>query len=97
HVYARVAAARAALILTVSEHARSQIALHSGVNPDRIVAIPHGTPSDLRRIDDARERARLRESMRLPYSFLLADALKNPGVLVDAWKKLAPSVRACRK
>ncbi len=81
------------LILTVSQHAKKDILRYCRLSPQRIVPIPHAPTPDMRRItdravlDDARTRYQLR------HPFVLADALKNPGVLVRAWRRLPNSLR----
>jgi glycosyltransferase involved in cell wall biosynthesis len=97
HFCSRAALRRADTLLTVSEHAGREIARHSGFDPRRIIAVPHAPTPDLRRIDDLTVLADLRRRFELPPQFVLADALKNPGALVHAWRRLAPELRQSRR
>jgi glycosyltransferase involved in cell wall biosynthesis len=97
HLLTRQAVRRADLVLTVSTYAKQEILRYSGLAPDRIVPAPHAPAPDLRRIDDAAQLDDVRRRYRLPRSFVLADALKNPAVLVRAWRLLPPELRAGRQ
>lgn len=93
HLCTRLALRRADLVLTASEHARNEIALYSGFDPQRIVPIPHAPTHDLRRIEDPERLAEVRQRHGLARPFVLADALKNPIVIVKAWCLLPPALR----
>lgn len=93
HLLSTQSMRRADLLLTVSGHAARQIAAQSGFPLDRIVPIPHAPTPDLQRIEDAQELAALRERFALTHPFVLADALKNPAVLVRAWRRLPDRLR----
>ncbi len=84
---------RADLVLTVSEHARREIAHHGRYDPGRIVAIHHGIEAGLRRVTDAAVLAEVRARYRLERPFILADGLKNPAVIVRAWQHLPQHLR----
>jgi glycosyltransferase involved in cell wall biosynthesis len=84
---------KADLVLTVSHHAARDIARHTGLRPDRIVPIPHAPTPDLRPISDPSELDSVRARYRLPRAFVLADALKNPAVLIRAWRRLPVQLR----
>ncbi len=88
---------RAHLVLTVSEYARQQIAKHSWFPLRRIVAVPHAPTPDLRRVEAAAELADVRRRLAVPERFVLADGIKNPGVLVRAWRRLPEALRAGRQ
>lgn len=94
HCCSVAALRRADLVLTVSEHARTEIARVGGVDPGRIVAIPHAPTPDLRRIGEPALLAEVRGRYGLTSPFVLADGLKNPGVLARAWPLLPPTIRA---
>lgn len=94
HACTRLAVKRADLLLTVSEWAADEIARYSGLARDRVIAIPHAPTPDLRRITDAGVLTDVRARHGLAQPFVLADALKNPAVLVRAWRGLAPALRA---
>lgn len=87
---------QADLVLTVSEQARGDIA-HQGLIPvERIVAIPHGAPPDAVQVTDAAVLADVRTRLDLPARFVLADGLKNPAVLLRAWRRLPAPLREGR-
>jgi glycosyltransferase involved in cell wall biosynthesis len=90
-------AQRADVLLTVSEHAKSDIAQRGGFDPNRIVVVPHAPGPDMRNIDDPAVLHAVRTRHGLPCQFVLADALKNPATLVRAWRLLPDEVRRDRK
>ncbi|NJM07763.1 glycosyltransferase family 4 protein [Candidatus Gracilibacteria bacterium] len=94
HVCSTLALKRADLVLTVSEHARHEIARVSGFSSEHIVAVPHAPTPDLRRVEDEDTLAALRTRFGISHPFVLADGLKNPAVLVRAWRRLPEVVRA---
>ncbi|GAB4197498.1 MAG: glycosyltransferase family 1 protein [Roseiflexaceae bacterium] len=93
HLCSTAAVRRADLLLTVSEHAGREIARHSGFDPRRIVAVPHAPTPDLRRVSDPQTLAEVRGHYGIDRPFVLADALKNPAVLVRAWRRLPQELR----
>lgn len=97
HFCSRTALRRAAMLLTVSNYAGHQIARHSRFDPGKIIAVPHAPTPDLRRIEDPDTLAEVRRRHDLPQRFVLADALKNPAVLVRAWRRLPDELRADRQ
>ncbi|NOK63607.1 MAG: glycosyltransferase family 1 protein [Chloroflexi bacterium AL-W] len=93
--YCTVAAIRHAdLLLTVSAHARREIIHYSTFASDRIVPVPHAPTPDLQRIIDSKILSQVRQRHHISTSFVLADALKNPAVLVRAWRQLSETIRA---
>ncbi|MBL8056557.1 MAG: glycosyltransferase family 4 protein, partial [Anaerolineales bacterium] len=88
HALTRAAVDRAHLLLTVSQHARAEIAKHGRLDAERIVAVPHAPTPDLRRLEDPARLAEVRQRHQIARPFILADALKNPGVIVRAWRRL---------
>ncbi|MBI1295449.1 glycosyltransferase [bacterium] len=88
---------KADLLLTVSHHAQQEIAQQSGLPLHKIVPIPHAPTADLKRITDnaVLQWTRTRHGLRKP--FVLADGLKNPGVLIDAWRLLPTGLTAERE
>jgi len=52
HFVTRAAVKRAQAVITVSDYSRRQILRHSGLDPDRVVVIPHACPHDIVRVDD---------------------------------------------
>lgn len=91
HAWTRFAARRADLILTISEHSKQEIARYGRIEPERIVVVPHGVPFDAQRQLPGCTDVRSRLGVARP--FILADALKNPKLLLDAWRQLDPRIR----
>ena len=87
---------RATLVLTVSEYSRTAILEASGLRPDRVVAIPHGAPPGARPITSPEVTEGVRNALGVHGAFVLADALKNPEVLLRAWSRLPADLRAHR-
>ena len=93
--YCTVAAVRRAdLLLTVSAHAGREIAHYSAFASERIVPVPHAPTPDLQRITDEKILADVCQRHQINTSFVLADALRNPAVLVRAWRQLPGHIRA---
>ncbi len=84
---------RAALLLTVSEHAKQDILRYCRFDPQRIMPVPHAPTPDLRRISDPAILADVQQRHGLDRPFVLADALKNPAALVRAWQHLPATLR----
>jgi glycosyltransferase involved in cell wall biosynthesis len=93
HFCTRLALRHAHLVLTISQYSRSEIAHYSEFDPERIVPVPLAISSDLQRIDDPEQLAAVRQRHHLTRPFVLADALKNPIVIVKAWKQLPADLR----
>ena len=97
HFATSLAARRADLILTVSQHAAQQIASVGRIDPRVIVSTLEAPSQQLSRVSDPTVISDLRQRFGLVRSFVLADALKNPRVLVDAWKLLPETLREERE
>lgn len=97
HLCSRAAIRRASIILTVSETAKREIHRRIGGDPARIIAVPHAPTPDLVRVTNSERLSDVRRQYDLPAGFVLADALKNPGVLVAAWQRLPAELRADRR
>jgi glycosyltransferase involved in cell wall biosynthesis len=93
HLLTRAAVQRADLLMTVSEYSRQAIARRSGFDPGRILIAHSGPSPDMRRVEDPATLQAVRERYNLQRPFVLADALKNPAVLVRAWGRLPERVR----
>lgn len=93
HYCTRLALTRASLLLTVSDYARQRIARHSNVSQERIWIAPNAPAPGVRRIEDPAVLAEVRQRHRLGRPFVLADALKNPAALAEAWRLLPPEIR----
>lgn len=94
HYGSRRALRKAALVLTVSEYARRDIMDYTKFDPSRIVAIPHGLTDDVQRVTAPEVLQAVRERYNLTRPYILADALKNPEVLLRAWPLLPETIRA---
>ncbi|MGE3508312.1 MAG: glycosyltransferase family 4 protein [Vicinamibacterales bacterium] len=81
-------------IITVSEHARAEIANRGRIRPEQIQAIHSGCSDAFQRVSDAGALQAVRERFSLPARFLLADGIKNPGALLAAYDRLPAVVRA---
>lgn len=97
HYMSVAALRRADLVLTVSQHAAHEIAHHGHYDRARIVPVPHAPTADLRRIEDDAVLTSLRERHQLHRPFVLADALKNPAALIQAWRRLPGALREGRQ
>jgi glycosyltransferase involved in cell wall biosynthesis len=89
----RLALRRAHSLLTVSEYSRREIARYSSFDPQRIVVAPLAPAPELRRVEDPSAHADVRQRYELTKPFVIADALKNPGVILRAWQRLPPDLR----
>ncbi len=97
HVMSSMAVRKASMIVTVSEHARRRIIEVGKIDPDRVRAVPHAPTPQFKRIEDAAVLQDVRLRHALPRHFVLADALKNPEVLIRAWRLLPQELRGDRK
>lgn len=93
HLMTTAAVRQADLIITTSEYSRREISRHTRLPDDRILAVYHGRAQDLERIEDQSTLSALRQRLHIERPFVLADALKNPGVLVRAWQLLPSDLR----
>lgn len=94
HHCTKAALRRTRLIVTVSEYAKQQINRYSSFDLCRIVPVPHAPTPDLKRIQDPMILADICRRHNLTTPYVLADALKNPAVLVRAWQKLPAALQA---
>jgi glycosyltransferase involved in cell wall biosynthesis len=89
----RASLKRAARLISVSDHARADIAARSDFPIDRIVTIYEAAEDRFHSIVDPQvlesERARLQVGDR----FVLADGIKNPGALIEAFGLLPECIR----
>ena len=93
HFCSTTAVNRAHLLVTVSNYSKTKILDNTHIAPDRIVVTPSGPAPTMRRVEDAAQCDDVRNRHALRKPFVLADALKNPGVLVKAWGLLPESLR----
>lgn len=90
----RAALRNAWRVLTVSEHARADIAARGGSAVERIQAIHSGCDELFRRlaVEDS-SLSEIRNRLALPPLFLLADGIKNPSAVLAAYDRLAEETR----
>ncbi len=93
HYCTHAAVRRADLVITISEYSKRQIALYGQIDPRKISLVPHGCPLDIHRVEDLNTLADVRRRLELTRPFILAEAYKNPGVIVRAWRALPAAVR----
>jgi glycosyltransferase involved in cell wall biosynthesis len=93
HFHSIQSVRKADLIVTISKYARQQILRWGKLSDEKVIAIHHGRPTNVQKVTDARELAHIRSVHGLTKEFVLADALKNPAVLVRAWKLLPEEFR----
>lgn len=93
HYMSLAALRRADLLVTVSGYSKAQISRFSGFDPRRIVVVPHACPGDRQRVEDQAQLADVRKRLQLDRPFALAEAFKNPGVILRAWKLLSSDLR----
>jgi glycosyltransferase involved in cell wall biosynthesis len=84
---------KADLIITISEYARQQILQWGKLPMDKVVAIHHGRPTNVQKVTEVGELENVRKTYGITKEFALADALKNPAVLVRAWRQLPEEIR----
>ncbi|MCG8350917.1 MAG: glycosyltransferase family 4 protein [Chloroflexales bacterium] len=97
HVCSKAALRRADLLITASEHARREIAAVGRIDLQKIVAVHHAPTPDMGRVTEPARLDAVRHSYELSRPFVLADGLKNPVVLVRAWRRLPAALRASRQ
>jgi glycosyltransferase involved in cell wall biosynthesis len=75
-------------IVTVSEYSRKNILRVLNFDPQRVRACPHGLPNNAQMSLDQHTLDEVKARFNLDKPFVIADALKNPSALVEAWKTL---------
>ena len=83
----------AALVLTISQSAGAQISATGRLEGRRIRVVPHGVEREWGRVQDSARVEELRRRFGLKRRVILADAIKNPGVLLRAWPMLPEALR----
>ena len=86
---------KADLIITMSHYSREQILKNIDVDPDRLVVWTNGPSPDIHEVKDPTLLKAIRQRFGLTKPFVIADGVKNPGVLVEAWKLLPAELREC--
>jgi glycosyltransferase involved in cell wall biosynthesis len=93
HFCSTSAVNQAHLLVTVSNYSKTKILHNSRIAPDRVIVAPSGPAPTMHRVEDMTTRNEVRTRHQLSKRFVLADALKNPGVLVKAWQLLPETLR----
>jgi glycosyltransferase involved in cell wall biosynthesis len=93
HYCTSMALRNADMVITVSDYSRRQIARYSSLGKEKIVPVPHACPHDIQRIENMAELADVQYRLGLRRPFILAEAFKNPGVIVRAWRLLSDNLR----
>jgi glycosyltransferase involved in cell wall biosynthesis len=93
HFHTLQSVRKADLIVTISSYAKKQIVTWGKLKEDKVTAIHHGRPTNVKKVSEARELERVRSLFGISKDYVLADALKNPAVLVRAWKLLPEEIR----
>ena len=82
------------IVITVSEYSKREIVRRSGLSEDRVIAVKYGPAPIFQRIEQRASLDEVRARLRVQRPFLLADAIKNPGVIANAWRRLPEALRA---
>jgi hypothetical protein len=91
HMMTARAARHATRIITMSAYSRDTIAAASGRDPGAFTIVHHGAPPRLPVSSAA--TARLLAQAGVTARYVLADGLKNPGVILKAAARLDPAIR----
>ena len=81
-------------VLTVSEHARRDIATRSNYPLERITAIHQAGSAPFVPIDDCDVLRTTRSKYHLAARIVLGDGIKNPAALIEAFDRLPTALRA---
>ena len=90
----RRAVRRADRLITVSEHARQEIARIGRCDPERLTVVHEAADPRFRRLSDRAPVDAIRARWQMASTVVLADGIKNPGALTAAWRLLPEPVRA---
>lgn len=91
HLVTSRAARRASRLITMSEYSRQTIVEASGRRPSEIDVVHHGAPPAVPLTPADVVTAAANHGIATPY--VLADGLKNPGVVLRAAARMAPDIR----
>jgi glycosyltransferase involved in cell wall biosynthesis len=80
-------------LITVSEHARQEIARIGGCSPDRLTVVHEAAEPSFRRLADQAPVEAARRRYDLQGAVVLADGIKNPGALLSAWQLVPETAR----
>jgi glycosyltransferase involved in cell wall biosynthesis len=90
----RRAVRQADRLITVSEHARQEIARIGGCDPGRLTVVHEAADPRFRHLADRTPVDAMRARWRMASTVVLADGIKNPGALTAAWRLLPDAIRA---
>jgi glycosyltransferase involved in cell wall biosynthesis len=80
-------------LVTISEYSKKQILQYSSIDGSIISIIPHACPEDMKRVTEEDVINEVLGRLNLFKPFILAEAFKNPGVIVRAWDLLPDHVK----
>jgi glycosyltransferase involved in cell wall biosynthesis len=83
----------ASMIVTGTEHARSEILARAPVAPARIQLTPWSGDPTFRRVTEPERLAQARQRFMPRAGLIVADGIKNAGAVVAAYRRLPPHVR----
>jgi glycosyltransferase involved in cell wall biosynthesis len=89
----RATLGRAARVITVSEHARRDIAARSRYPLEHIYAIHEAASESFKTIDNQTVLDEVRARLGLAQRIILADGIKNPGAIIDAHARLPDALK----
>jgi glycosyltransferase involved in cell wall biosynthesis len=89
----RRAVRRADRLITVSEHARQEIARIGRCDPNRLTVVHEAADPRFRHLTDRGPVEAIRAHWQMSSVVLLADGIKNPGALTAAWRVLPEAIR----
>ena len=81
------------LVITISEYSKARILEHANLGEQKITALLYPPSPHFHRIDDPEVLADVQRRYGLRKPFILADGIKNPAALVQAWKLLPADLR----
>lgn len=87
----------ARVMFAVSDYARDDILKYCAFDRERIISARYGAPPHMRPITDKAVLDAARSRLGISQRFILADALKNPGVIHRAWRRMPEALRASHK
>lgn len=80
-------------VITPSDHARQDAMARMGIDRDRIDVVGLAAAPVFTPLSDPRAREALRARLGVPERFVLADAIKNPSVVIAAFRAVPEAVR----
>lgn len=90
---AKLSLIRSERVITVSEHARRDIATRNDFPLDRIVAIHEAADEAFAVIAERNRLEEVQQRYGLPPRFVLADGIKNPTALITAYRALPDGLK----